>query len=198
MVIPIISALIGWFTNYIAVKMIFRPRREVRFLGIRWQGLIPKRKQDMAIKIAETVEKELISHRDIREIVQSTDFHHQTSQVIKTQIDDFILEKVASNPLLGMFLSPEVTERLSVMLMEELQKKIPHAIDSLFESIESKIDFREIIRSKIEGFDLARLESIVYSIASRELKSIEVLGGVLGFVVGLVQVAILIIGNVYG
>ena len=195
--LPVITALIGWITNYIAVKMIFRPRREIRILGIRCVGLIPKRKADLAIKIADTIEKELISHRDIREILQSEDFHLQTGRVIRKRIEGFIDEKLAANPLLSMFVTPEISGKLTEMLMEELQKEIPGLIDSLFESVEKKIDFRKIIRGKIEGFDLTRLESIVYAIAAKELKAIEVFGGVLGFVVGLVQLAIILIGNIH-
>jgi uncharacterized membrane protein YheB (UPF0754 family) len=73
--------------------MIFRPRHEVRFLGLRIQGLIPKRKQDLAVKIAHTVEKELISHKDIKEALKSEDFHLQTSDVIREKIEDFITAK---------------------------------------------------------------------------------------------------------
>lgn len=195
--IPIISALIGWITNFIAVKMIFRPRREIRILGIRLIGLIPKRKHDLAVKIADTIEKELISHRDIREILQTEDFHLQTGKAIRQRIDGFITEKLAANPLLSMFVTPEVSQRLSGMIMEELQKEVPGLIDSLFESVEKKIDFRRIIKEKIDGFDLSKLETIIYAIAAKELKAIEVLGGVLGFVVGLVQVAIIILGKLY-
>ena len=194
--LPVITALIGWITNYIAVKMIFRPRREIRFFGIRVIGLIPKRKADLALKIAETIEKELISHRDIREILQSEDFHLHTGQVVKKRIEHFIDEKCADNPLLSLFVTPEVSERLTDLLMDELQKEIPGLIDSLFESVEKKIDFRRIIHQKIEGFDLIRLESIIYAIASRELKAIEIFGGILGFIVGMVQLLILVLGNV--
>ena len=196
--IPVISALIGWITNFIAVKMIFRPRKEVRFLWFRIIGLLPRRKMDLAEKIAETVEKELISHRDIRAIVQSDDFHNQTGKVIKSKINDFLEEKVTSNTLLALFVSPDVTSRLSEVLMEELQKEIPGAINSLFETVESRLDFKTIIREKIKDFDVLRLESIVYTIASNELKAIEYLGGVLGFVIGLIQVAIIIAGDIRG
>jgi uncharacterized membrane protein YheB (UPF0754 family) len=196
--IPVISALIGWITNFIAVRMIFRPRHEVRFLGLRIQGLIPKRKQDLAVKIAHTVEKELISHKDIKEALKSEDFHLQTSDVIREKIEDFITAKAASNPLVGMFITPEVTSRLSATFMEELQKEIPAVMDSLLEKVEAKIDFREIIQKKIEQFDPSKLESIVYAIASKELKAIEILGGVLGFIVGLVQLLLIITGDIYG
>ncbi|MBN1761417.1 MAG: DUF445 family protein [Chitinispirillaceae bacterium] len=193
--LPFITALIGWFTNFLAVKMIFRPRREVRIAGFKIIGLIPKRKHDLAVKIAETIEKELISHRDIREILQTEDFHLHTGNVIKKRIDRFIDEKLAANPLLSMFVTPEVAGKLTETLMEELQKEIPGLIDSLFESVEKKIDFRKIIQEKIDGFDLSRLESIIYAIAAKELKAIEIFGGVLGFVVGLLQLLILFAGG---
>jgi uncharacterized membrane protein YheB (UPF0754 family) len=196
--IPVISALIGWITNYIAVKMIFRPKNEIRILGLRIQGLIPKRKQDLAIKIAHTVEKELISHRDIKEVLKSEDFHLHTSDVIRQKIEGFIQSKTAGNPLIAMFVTPEITSRLSSMIMEELQKEIPGVIDSILEKVESKIDFREIIQKKIEQFDPSKLESIVYNIASQELKAIEILGGVLGFIVGLIQLLLMIAGDIYG
>lgn len=195
--IPVISALIGWITNFIAVRMIFRPRNEIRFLGVRIQGLIPKRKQDLAVKIAHTVEKELISHKDIKEALKSEDFHLQTSDVIREKIEDFITAKASSNPLVGMFITPEITSRLSATFMEELQNEIPAVMDSLLEKVEAKIDFREIIQKKIEQFDPSKLESIVYAIASKELKAIEILGGVLGFVVGLIQLLLVLTGGIY-
>lgn len=195
--IPFITGLIGWVTNYIAVKMIFRPRREIRILGMRIQGLMPKRKHDLAVKIADTIEKELISHKDIREILQSEDFHLNTGNLIKAKIDAFINEKIAGNPLISMFVTPEVSGKFSSMIMEELQKEIPGLIDSLFESVEKKIDFKTIIQSKIDGFDLSRLETIIYAIAAKELKAIEIFGGVLGFIVGVVQLLIILIGNRY-
>jgi uncharacterized membrane protein YheB (UPF0754 family) len=196
--LPFITALIGWVTNFIAVKMIFRPRREIRILGFRIIGLIPKRKHDLAVKIAETIEKELISHRDIRAILQSEDFHLSTGVAIKKRIEQLIDEKLVANPLLAMFVTPEIIEKLTDLLMEELQKELPGLIDSLFETVEKKIDFRAIIKDKIDGFDLTRLESIIQAIAAKELRAIELFGGILGFVVGVVQMLVLLLGNLHG
>jgi uncharacterized membrane protein YheB (UPF0754 family) len=196
--IPVISAFIGWITNYFAVKMIFRPRREINILGLRIIGLIPKRKMDLAAKIAQTVETELISHRDIRAIIQTEEFHLQIGSVIKKKIDSLIQSRMASNPLISMFITPEIIAKLSDTLMDELNKEIPGVIDTLFQNVESRINFQNIIKKKIEGFDLIKLESIIYSIASKELKAIEIFGGVLGFLVGLVQLIIVSVGGLNG
>ena len=57
-VIPFISAFIGWFTNWIAIKMLFHPREPKRFLFMTIQGIFPKRQQQFAQKLGATVANE--------------------------------------------------------------------------------------------------------------------------------------------
>ncbi|MBD3420119.1 MAG: DUF445 family protein [Chitinivibrionales bacterium] len=196
--VPLISGLIGWMTNYIAVKMIFRPRKQINILGMKIIGLIPKRKADLARKIGETVEKELISHKDIQEIMRSPSIHNSMIEVLSSKIDDFFLKIATTNPLIGMFLNGETADQIKEKLVAELEPELPEVMDKLLTHVESKMDFKEIVQDKIEGFDLLKLENIIYGIAKRELKAIEILGGVLGFVIGIIQVGIIFAGNIYG
>lgn len=193
--IPIIAGLIGWLTNFIAVKMIFRPRKEINILGVKIIGLMPKRKAALAEKIAQTVEKELISHKDIRAIIQTEDFNAQISSVLRTKIEEFIIAKINTNSLLAMFVTTDTIAKLSLVIMDELDKQLPDIIDDMFHKVEQKLDFTVIIRDKIMSYDLVKFESIIYNIANKELKAIEYLGGVLGFVVGLVQLGIVLLGE---
>ena len=50
-----------------------------------------------------------------------------------------------------------------------------------------------MIEEKINAFDLIKIEEITLKIAQRELKHIEVLGGVLGAIIGLLQGILLFI-----
>ncbi|GBL35044.1 UPF0754 membrane protein SH1116 [Filimonas sp.] len=63
--IPFISAFIGWFTNWIAIKMLFHPKEEKNILGLKIQGIFPKRQQQFAEKLGQLVSRELISFSDI-------------------------------------------------------------------------------------------------------------------------------------
>lgn len=193
--IPIVSALIGWITNYLAVKMIFRPRRPVHILGFEILGLIPKRKSDLARKIGETVETELLSHKDIHAAVSTEGFHNHLLDVIMGKIDQLLAKVMGGNPLVAMMLSGEAAGGIRQMLREELGKALPGVLEELFEKMEEEINFKDIVREKVESFDLSKLESIIYAIAAKELKAIEILGGVLGFVVGLAQVGLLLIAQ---
>ena len=65
--LPLVGALIGWFTNYLAVKMLFHPRDEKKILFLRIQGVFPKRQQALAHKVGMLVSSELISTGEIIE-----------------------------------------------------------------------------------------------------------------------------------
>jgi len=190
--VPLVAALIGWITNYIAVKMIFHPRTPYRFLGMTIQGVIPKRQNELAVSLGETIEEKLISHRDVQAVLQSDEVHSKILELIEEQVEIFFKTKLTSNPLIGMFLQGEFVAQIKRMLIEQLTASLPQFIEGMMQTVEDRLDFKEIVRKKVEAFDLLTLEAIVYKIADRELKTIEYLGGVLGFLVGLVQVAIMI------
>jgi len=71
---PIIGAVIGFFTNYIAVKMMFRPYEEVR-IG-RWRvpftpGIIPRRKAALAGALGRMVSESLVQEQDLKNALLS-------------------------------------------------------------------------------------------------------------------------------
>lgn len=193
--VPIISALIGWLTNLLAVKMIFRPRHPRRFLGFTIVGLIPKRRSDLAKTIGDTIERELISFKDFRNVLQTPEFHAEMVAAINEKIDETILRKLGDSPLVSLLMASDSLGVIKKRLTIELEEAIPPLVEKFMGSVEQRIDLKTMVREKIEDFELSKLESIVYTIASRELKAIELLGGVLGFVVGLVQVGIILIAG---
>ena len=72
-----VGTLIGWFTNYLAIKLLFRPHREINFLFFKIQGLIPKRRDEISENIAGVVEQELISVSDIAERLKGSNLDEE-------------------------------------------------------------------------------------------------------------------------
>ncbi len=190
--VPTISALIGWFTNYIAVKMLFRPRAPYSFLGIKLQGLVPRRQKELAEKIAETVEEKLISHKDIQIALQKEDAQKEIRSVIEKQIDLFLKEKLSAIPMVGMFLQGDLANQIKAMLINQMNDSIPEFIEAMLSNLDKNMSFKEIVKAKVEAFDLSQLEEIIYSISAKELRTIEILGGVLGFIIGIAQLFLVI------
>ena len=77
------------------------------------------------------------------------------------------------------------------MLLAQMGEKLALLIERVVERAEHKLDVSAIVAAKVEKFDLGKLESLIYEVSARELKTIELLGGVLGFLVGVGQVALI-------
>lgn len=73
---PVIGAVIGYFTNYIAVKMLFHPYKPVH-IG-KWKlpftpGIMPKRKTALAKAVGNAVGKNLFTSEDLKALLMSND-----------------------------------------------------------------------------------------------------------------------------
>jgi len=190
--LPLVAALIGWFTNYLAVRMIFRPRAPRRLGPLVLQGLLPKRRDEFARKIAVTVERHLFSAGDVRRALEHPEARAGLARLVDGALERFFREKLTARvPMLGAFLQGSMFEAVKEALAEELRQLMQNGVAVLGETLDATLDLEDLVARKIQSFDMDRLEGIVVDVAHRELRAIEILGGVLGFAVGVVQVLVL-------
>lgn len=186
-----IGAMIGWITNYIAIKMLFRPYKEIKFLFFKIQGLIPKRRSEIAVSIADTVQKELISLKDITNSLNADELEEKMGTVIDKILEDKLESEITKKfPMLAMFLSDEIINKIKSMIKTSILENKETIINMFTNYLEEKVDFRKIIVENVEAFSLEKLEEITYSLAKKELKHIEVIGAILGGIIGIFQFAI--------
>lgn len=190
--IPFITAFIGWLTNWVAIKMLFRPQKPVKVLGLfTWQGLIPKRQPALAAQAAEIIERELISNHKIRDTLTKIDVGPQLKVAISTLIRDRLAPRLQGLPLVGNFINESSIESLEKMAHEEVGKEAPKLMEKVAGNFEKHFDVKTLVQERIEAFELDKLESIVMEVAKKEFRTIERIGAVLGFVVGCVQVVLI-------
>jgi len=82
----IVGSVIGWSTNWAVIQMLFRPRLPKKILGITWAGLLIKKKPELARKIGEVVEQDLLTKEKIIEKVDAI------KPIIHTKIEERISE----------------------------------------------------------------------------------------------------------
>lgn len=200
---PLIGGFLGWFTNYLAVKMLFHPKKPITFLkvrlgkiatqGITVQGIFPKRQGQIAQKIGKVVSTELLSFQDLTKNIISDDsldaIYEQIDNGLEYLIEVKLIEKYK---LLSLITNKKLRRDLREQTMEEVRLRIPELINYQIEKMEEKIDVEAIISSKFSQLSSDRLEQVMKEILSKEFKFIELLGGVIGVLVGLVQVIIVI------
>ena len=73
---PAVGAAIGYLTNYLAVKMLFRPYTEKRIGRLRLPftpGVIPRRRDQLARALGDAVGSRLVTREDLRELLSSSE-----------------------------------------------------------------------------------------------------------------------------
>ena len=113
------------------------------------------------------------------------------SNIVACCVTTTALAAAASPTLAAGFLSGDLKDRIEARIEEELLGFIEGLASQLHGDLAANLDIRTMVQEKIEGFDLERLESIIQHIAAKELRHIVILGGVLGFLVGLAEVGLL-------
>lgn len=189
-VLACVGALIGWTTNVIAIKLLFRPLLPMNILGFKIQGVIPKRRLEIAKSIGETVEQELLSTEDIiEEILAGTD-KKDVVDTIKKKIISITEGKLPS--FIPSAFSGMINKYIEDIIDSEGEKLLDEITESLIHKATSSVSISKMVEEKISLFELEEIEMMVLKIAKSELKHIEYLGGVLGFMIGLSQGLILL------
>lgn len=189
--IPVISAFIGWFTNWIAIKMLFHPREPKKILGLTIQGIFPKRQQQFAEKLGKLVSEELLSFKDIAHKITDPGNLDQLLPHVEEHIENFLKVKLKeSMPMISMFIGEKTVTQLKGVFLEELRILFPTLMERYMGHLQEQLDLEKIVVDKVSSFSSDKLESILQHIMAREFRFVEILGGVLGFLIGLLQVAI--------
>lgn len=182
----IIGGLIGWITNVLAIKLLFRPLNPIKIPIINFEiwGLIPKRKGEIAANIGEVVSKELLSIDDIINNAFEDNDKEALNIYITDKIKDVINKKLEAIPMsFRMMASPFIDDILN--------KEVPNAVNSigndLIDNIKNKVSIEKIVEDKVNELDLLKLEDIILKVAKKELTQIEYWGLVLGALIGLIQ-----------
>ncbi len=148
---------------------------------IKLQGVVPKRQKELAASIGRIVEEELVTVKDLTQRLQAEPVKDHILGQISAQVEVALTEKL---PRLVRPLGAE-------LIMPVIRREASHLLDKLLTGVEGFITeeakVKELVEQKVNTFDLSQLEQMVQEVAGRELKHIEILGGVLGALIGVIQ-----------
>ncbi|EQF27127.1 hypothetical protein QEW_0833 [Clostridioides difficile CD160] len=186
LILAVIGGFIGYVTNVVAIRLIFRPIEPIKIplLNIEIVGLIPKRRAEIAANVGEIIQEEFLSMDEILANIITDEDKEEVVRYIKARVKIIIHEKVS-------FIPSGIKNMIQDYLGEIIESEVKQSIDELSKNIINKanerIDIQKMVEDKINELDLYELEEIIIRIAKKELKHIEFLGLVLGFLIGIVQ-----------
>ncbi|MBL0359387.1 MAG: DUF445 family protein [Chitinophagaceae bacterium] len=189
----LLSTFTGWVTTWIAIKMLFHPRKPINILGLTIQGIFPKNQRLIAEKLGQVVGKELLSFDEIEQKITSPENLEKLKPEIEAHIDNFLSHKLKEVfPMLSMFIGEKTITQLKAAFLLELENLFPVLMKGYMAKLQHDLDLEKIVTEKVAGFSSEKLEDILNQITKNEFKFLEFIGGFFGFLIGIIQVLVTI------
>ncbi|KAA0944350.1 DUF445 family protein [Sporosarcina sp. ANT_H38] len=162
----LIGALIGGLTNHLAIKMLFRPH-EAKYIG-KWRvpftpGLIPKRRDELAMQLGKTVTNYLLTPETFRKKFLTPDMEKKAENFLQQKLEQHILH---SEKTLNDWLDTAGATNVA----EKAERKVLEVLDTQLNAVRAKLttgSVEEVLPQKWRVEAAGRIPAITTYILGR-------------------------------
>lgn len=110
---------------------------------------------------------------------------------IEAHIEQFLKVKLPQQmPVIGMFIGDRTTNELKAVFITELEILFPVIMQQYMHNLENDLDLEKIVTRKVARLSSDNLEEMLLGTMSKEFRYVEIMGGILGLLIGLLQIFI--------
>ncbi|MCQ2974525.1 MAG: hypothetical protein MJ211_06905 [Bacteroidales bacterium] len=185
---PLISGLIGYITNVLAIKMTFYP---IDYFGIRpfgWQGIIPSKTTKMASKSVDLLTRDLFKTSEVFSKLEPK----EVSEICKEQfisLSKQITKKVMHSrmPFIWEHSSYKIKTQIENSLAQMMPEIVENSMAKIKNNIDDLIDLKSLAITSLKE-DKSLINKIFLDLGGKEFRFIEVSGLYLGMLFGIGQI----------
>lgn len=189
--IPFVAGLVGWLTNWVAIKMTFYPVEPIGwppFLG--WQGIIPSKARKMAATFVDSTMSRLGRLQDVFDAMDPDRIARHIVDVMEPRMDELTDEILLEHyPVLWENLPARLRQQVYAGARRGLARRVPRLLDDIADQVEELVDFRHMIVRRLET-EKEILNRLFLEAGQKEFRFLIRSGLYFGFLFGLVQLAV--------
>ena len=144
LIIPLVGGLVGWFTNWLAVKMIMQPIHYVGWRPIGWQGIVPANAAKMARTLINNSLSKIVSQSELLERVNPDDLARLIQRRIDPHVEEIVDSMVEKTTLRGLHLTEYAwamaPKKIKGMVYSAVKAKLPTIISNFIVDVRSEAD----------------------------------------------------------
>lgn len=191
-IFPLLGALIGWLTNRLALKFLFWPARPRRVGFFVLHGVVPRRRRQLALTAGRIIAEELLTQGQIAETLRNSTVRTELAK----RVGRTVAAHVASHGALSL-LPPQARQAIERLAAGGVEKEVSRLLaresGAIARGMLQTVDFAALVEKKLLAMDWEEMEQMVLAVAGRELSHIELMGAVLGGLIGLIQAAVFLL-----
>ena len=190
LITPMFGLFTGWFTDWLALKMIFYPKQQTKYMGlVTWQGLFIKRRQQVAAEYGALIATEILTPRNILEYVLSGPLSDRLYEMITRIIKKTIDTQVGfAKPIVIMTLGGEKYQEVKHKAALKIIERLPETLKNIETYVGNALDIKNTIVSKMQQLTEEEFEGVLRPAFQQDEWILITVGAVLGFLVGEMQV----------
>lgn len=193
LVLPLFGLLTGGFTDWLALHMIFRPVKPGRLLGVfPWQGVFHARRAAITLNYTKIVTEELVTPQLVIDAILTGPSSDRLYALVAVEVERTIDEQLglargAAMLTVGTTRYEELKRRVAV----KAQERMPVELQRLG-SVAEQAALDELLADRMQQMTDDQYEELLRPVFRDDEKTVIIVGALLGFLVGELQVAVLL------
>jgi uncharacterized membrane protein YheB (UPF0754 family) len=184
-VMPVFGAVIGWCTDWLAIKLVFFPRAPRRIGPLVFQGVFQRRRDEVARQYATVVAREVMTVPNLVDAVLNGPKADQLRDMVRLTVEEAIDEQAAlARPLLG-------ADRFATLKSETAAHAVRYLPTTMLTAeryATSALDIRDTIATKMRRLTRVEYEALLRPAFRQDEWKLIAVGAVIGAVIGELQV----------
>lgn len=187
-ILPVFGFLVGWITNYLALKVIFRPLEPKKICCWSLHGIFLKRQNEVSASFARVVCVEILHVKAMWEAIFTGPLSTNFFAMLRAHSLVFTEKLLAEvKPLAVAAVGGEKFAEMKEAIAQKVIDKIPSIIDHSYEYTQEAMGMEDTIRTKMQELSSEDFEAVLHPAFEEDELTLIALGGVLGAMVGVIQ-----------
>jgi uncharacterized membrane protein YheB (UPF0754 family) len=189
--LPVGGLVVGYLTNFLALKLIFRPVHPVKIGPIVIQGLFMKRQDEVSKEYAKILATELLTSAQIFEFIVRTNGMEALAELCRKHVKNIVDTTTGSTRKLILKIAVGNTkyEKMKALAAEMFVHALPASITTMFGYADKSLQIGETLENKLKSLSKLDFEDVLHPIFQEDEHILILVGAVLGAVAGFIQMA---------
>lgn len=192
-VLPVFGALIGWFTDWLAIKLVFFPRRPKRFGPFTFHGVFQRRRDEVAKQYAEIVARDVMTVPNILDAVLHGPKADRLTTMIHRAVEETIDEQAgAARPVIAATVGADSYLEMKHAAADSAIRYLPGTMLHATDYATDALDIRDTIATRMRRLTRVEYEGLLRPAFRQDEWKLIAVGAVIGAVIGELQVLLLL------
>ncbi|MGH8442560.1 MAG: DUF445 domain-containing protein [Nevskiaceae bacterium] len=193
-VMPLFGLFTGWFTDWLALKMVFNPKHPKKYLfGLfEWQGLFLKRRMEVSAEYGRLIAAEVVTPRNILDAVLTGPLSDRLFDMIQKQVQKTVDTQAGiARPFVVFTVGSARYQDMKKIVAQEMMKRLPDTMRHAEDYAGKAMDLENLLATKMKELSVEEYEALLRPAFQQDEWILIAVGAALGFLVGEMQVLVM-------